>query len=316
MLQPVFPEEKRARLAYMLTEKLRQQFEQDKRDKIQAAKDEIQHLKEHGVQMKEAMPSVDIFGEKHPRVYFKGVSNPHAPFKEQYKQLTDQENYIKSLSERILSLERSQPPRAASIPRTLSSPTDIRNIQRMAIEAGMGGSEVEQLIEWEVKPLEMSEKDMLARFAKHLAYPGWQFGLLSSRTGEDYTTVMRNRLRMPESSSVTDRMHWQTIEVQLFISDCFRELPRLLAKEPIKVPSGKYEETLRVERTQQDLINETAMELSALPRFTAYAKAIEEQSGTQMVWKRKIQTLPLPSPLRGAESEAIARENGHLPIHA
>jgi hypothetical protein len=118
--------------------------------------------------------------------------------------------------------------------------------------------------------------------------------LLSPPTCKEYTTVMRNRLRMPESSSATDRSHWQTIETQLFVSDCFRKLPRLLAKEPIKVPSGKYEETLRVERTQQDLINEMAMELSSLPRFTANAKVIEERDKTQLVHKQQIQTLPMP----------------------
>jgi hypothetical protein len=42
------------------------------------------------------------------------------------------------------------------------------------------------------------------------------------------------------------------------------------------------------------LINEKAQELANLPRFTAYAKVIQENKGEQIVLKRKIETRPLP----------------------
>jgi hypothetical protein len=110
---------------------------------------------------------------------------------------------------------------------------------------------------------------------------------------------------------VIERTYWQTAELSLFLMYCFRQAPLILMGSSIKVPSGRYDETLKVERTQQDLINEMAMELSSLPRFQAYAKIIDEQDGVQRVLKHKIQTLPLPSALRGAEIEACLIEKSH-----
>ena len=59
-------------------------------------------------------------------------------------------------------------------------------------------------------------------------------------------------------------------------------MPYTLAREPIKVQSGRYDESLKVERTQQDLVNEMAQELIDLRPHTAYVKS---------AWKGKIQTL-------------------------
>jgi hypothetical protein len=89
-------------------------------------------------------------------------------------------------------------------------------------------------------------------------------------------------------------------------------VPRILAQQPFKVPSRKYDETLKVERTQQDLVNEMAQELSNLPQYTAYAKLIDEQNGVQRVLKHKIQTFPLPPAVRGAEIETSLIEKSHV----
>jgi hypothetical protein len=49
MLRPTIPEVKRSRLIYLMNEKLKQNFEQQKRDKIQALRDEIQYLDRFGI---------------------------------------------------------------------------------------------------------------------------------------------------------------------------------------------------------------------------------------------------------------------------
>jgi hypothetical protein len=132
---------------------------------------------------------------------------------------------------------------------------------------------------------------------------------VSDGTAEDYTTAMRNRLRISESSSLTSRARWQIIEVQRFINDCFQRLPRLLAKEPIKVPSGKYEETLKVERTQNDLIADMELELSRLEPRTAYVHVVQQRNGIQVVRQAKIRTLPLPQPNDQSLMDTIIKQS-------
>jgi hypothetical protein len=376
MLRPVLPDEKRARISYMLTEKLRQQFEQEKREqreKIQAARDEIQYLKEYGIRRvtfnyrNKRGEIVEGSMLRDPQKRFVAGKPMHYAGTREYEskvlaEADREEKRQQALWQQIQTLEQRQQPGAPNIPRTLSSPKDIRDIKRLAIEAGMGGSEVEQLIEWEVKPLERREKDALAALMTQSTYPidadfptdatlrGWwdrlrdedlrqiggqkdqlirkvheRYGYSRERAQElverrlrdvhsQYREGMAKRLCPTglTSEKASQRLRWQLSELKLFINSCFRMAPSILIKEPLKVPSGKYEESLKVERTQQDLINEMVMELSSLPRFTAYAKAIEEQNNIQRVWKRKIQTLALPSVRRGLESEVIALENGHL----
>jgi hypothetical protein len=68
----------------------------------------------------------------------------------------------------------------------------------------------------------------------------------------------------------------------------------VLTHFPVKIPSGKYDETMKVERTQADLINEMAQELTNLPNHTAYVKLLQvAESGAQTVLKRRVQTEPL-----------------------
>jgi hypothetical protein len=84
---------------------------------------------------------------------------------------------------------------------------------------------------------------------------------------------------------LNERFKWHITQLANFIEACFVKCAELLRAEPIKVPSGKFEEKMKVERTQADMINEMAQELSNLPRFTAYAKVLQETDGVQTVVK-------------------------------
>src|SRR5215213_8499090 len=66
----------------------------------------------------------------------------------------------------------------------------------------------------------------------------------------------------------------------------------------IKVPSGQYVEKPVSIRTVADMTNAMVQDLCELPRYTAYAKVLQETEGEQEVWKGKIKTnpmLPLPT---------------------
>jgi hypothetical protein len=97
----------------------------------------------------------------------------------------------------------------------------------------------------------------------------------------------------PYLQLIRKRTLWQINILHQFLFRCLWYCPIELEKQPVKTPSGKYDESLRVERTQQDLNNETVNELSNLPRFQAYVKLIDESGGKQGVRTHKMQTLPL-----------------------
>lgn len=59
----------------------------------------------------------------------------------------------------------------------------------------------------------------------------------------------------------------------------------------ILVPSKQYVEKQVPTRHEQDMVNHRARELLELPKYTAYAKVLQEVDGQQRVWKGKIQTL-------------------------
>ena len=61
----------------------------------------------------------------------------------------------------------------------------------------------------------------------------------------------------------------------------------------MKLTSGKFDETPKREHTQTEMIDVMTQELINLPRFTAYAKVIEEKGGGQAITKSKIKTLSL-----------------------
>lgn len=86
-------------------------------------------------------------------------------------------------------------------------------------------------------------------------------------------------------------------------------------KDPIKVQSNQYEEELPREKTQGEMVDIMAQELTNLPRFTACAKISQVEKGKQTVATQKIQTPPLVEPLEKEKAErdrALAIQNGHI----
>jgi hypothetical protein len=203
------------------------------------------------------------------------------------------------------------------IPTTFPDIALFQGIRQLATFIGMSPHELEQLITWEVKPLERQEKealdDLVILYANKEANPSC-FQQNQSRIHRNYATALNKRLSLGNGDAdvVTERLLWQMGELVVFLDMCLCNAPKVLRESPVKTPSGKYTETLKVERTQQDLINEMAMELASLPQYTAYAKLIAEQNGMQRVLKHKIQTLPLPPVVRGAEIEDALLEKSHV----
>jgi hypothetical protein len=117
---------------------------------------------------------------------------------------------------------------------------------------------------------------------------------MALRFGMDY-------LKLPETETdpylrlVSDRTGWQLNELQQFVVLCLRFLPSYLSHNPIKTQSAQYEEEPKREKTQGEMIDIMGQELANLPRFKAYAKAIQEFRGEQIVIKQNIQTYPLVS---------------------
>lgn len=62
-----------------------------------------------------------------------------------------------------------------------------------------------------------------------------------------------------------------------------------------------------ISRTHADMNVEMAQQLPVLPRFTAYARLIEEKDGQQRVIKKRIQTIALPKITREAREQAGKR---------
>jgi hypothetical protein len=87
-------------------------------------------------------------------------------------------------------------------------------------------------------------------------------------------------------------------EFPVKIIDEFYQFCLLLGRPEnhIKVPSGQYVEKPVHVRPVHDMTNEMAQELTNLPRYTAYAKVIQEKKEQQEVIKRKIKTKKSPEP--------------------
>jgi hypothetical protein len=220
--------------------------------------------------------------------------------------------------------------RMEDIPSTFPDMALYQGIQQLATYIGMPSHELEHLISWRVKPLDSTEEDTFYTLIKVLMDDGSQTMTNEGKRNaqqklpdlwvkhqaiEASIALKREgRTEFPRThlEKVSHRALWQIAELQYFLLWCFKGAVYGLEDAPVKLPSGKYNETLRVERTQQDIINEMAIELASLPRFTAYAKIIDEQSGRQKVLKSKIQTLPLPKVLRGAEIETSLIEKSHV----
>jgi hypothetical protein len=295
------PDEKRARLLYLLNEKRKQEHEQAKRDyeqkkrdliqeqrdKIQAIKDKIQNITTHGIRL----TNMPLLKNQH---LFKSL--PDGTYaKATDKEYQAQERYLYSLSQQILTLEQnplSLPP--SPFLQTINTlPEKYEDIEKLAIEAGMTFHEIENLIEWRNKPLTLSEQEALYTFI--------DYHIRKQQTTEEEVTAIENGLSINRN---------QLAIIQAFFILLFLLVP-CLKEKPIKIPSGHYDEALKVERTQQDLINEMAIELGRLPRFNAYYKIIEEREGRQRVLSGEMQTLPLPKETFTGDLIGYTKGNGY-----
>lgn len=76
-----------------------------------------------------------------------------------------------------------------------------------------------------------------------------------------------------------------------------------LPENHILVASGQYVEKPVNIATTQEMINQAVQALTDLPRYTAYAKTIQEQDGRQEVWKGRITTSTPPAKVNNLDIE-------------
>jgi len=257
-------DEKCARLLQLRNEKFRRDYEQEKqeyeqrkrdliqerRDKIQAAKDEIQYLKEYGITEK-------LYGVEGRRfaggpIYIKQVIDTWQQMTRE--QFLAQEKYKNELADRIIMYEQNKIslPREPVLQSMHSLPQKIDDIHTVAIQAGMAMHEIENLIEWRVKPFSAKEKHAIEPFV--LWYGEEVF--LSKEWGSNFAEMKEktvNDLVKTAFFGNSNYGNWQLTQLQHFITSIVR-LSAFLKEKPIKIPSGHYDESLKVERTQQDLI--------------------------------------------------------------
>ena len=75
----------------------------------------------------------------------------------------------------------------------------------------------------------------------------------------------------------------------------FRDVLQALVDQPITAGSGIYEMVPGIQRTFADMVNEMALELPNLPRYTAYCKVVKEVAGVQRILKYQVYPDPLSS---------------------
>jgi hypothetical protein len=190
----------------------------------------------------------------------------------------------KALFRLVLGIKSDTSPTIDDIPTTLSNQAELQGFQKLASYIGMSLHELENLIAWEPRPLTGEERDVIqhvaSKFAKTLPTPNERRDCVRS-----YIQAMSKRLseEWRASDTATNRLSWQISELVLFIGMCLNIAPERLRDFPVKLPSGKYSETLKVERTQQDLNNDMVQELLELQPHTAYVK--------KATWKGKIQSV-------------------------
>ncbi len=97
--------------------------------------------------------------------------------------------------------------------------------------------------------------------------------------------------------------------------DEFAKFCGLLAKPEnhVLVPGGQYIEKQVPLRQESDMVNEMARVLTGLPRYTAYARIVEEKGGEPIVWKGRIRTSKLTdAPAEGADAARAAIQKNAL----
>jgi hypothetical protein len=220
------------------------------------------------------------------------------------------------------------------IPTTIADCSLLQGIRQLAAYIGMPQHERDKLIEWKEKIWTQQDIELA----------GFMIGVVADKT--ERVDKERNRELQKTCVGYWNKYKALTIPIPMYhkgkiqntnqFEDNYRkmvfkralgqmfELQRIamwlfylagagLQQQPVRLQSNKYDETLKVERTQQDLINEMAIELGRLPRFNAYYKIIEEREDRQMVVSGKMQTLPLPAETVRADADimTIAKKAVH-----
>ena len=172
MLRPVIPEAKRSRLIYLMNEKLKQDFEKEKRDKIQVLRNEILRLKDEVANAPDPGRGMDdtTFRTLRHQAAFSSHYGTYASARRQLDNikyhhvwLREQGTRQEALWQQLQELEKTQSPTFHRMPSSPLSPKDIQEILSIAShQAGMSMSEVEQLIEWEAYAFTRGETDALA----------------------------------------------------------------------------------------------------------------------------------------------------------
>jgi hypothetical protein len=229
---------------------------------------------------------------------------------------TSEDKYVKQTAEKLLEIDLSD------IPSRLTTKF-VQTWRNFAIKRGFSQYELEQFIQWRIRPLNPLEEELLTGIVKSnmkiehmdsrmeniiLEYQGVMLlPMLRDELGfefEDQLKLLKNKghaipyemLRQYETfhKKIRPLLSWQFAGLQGLVSLGIYGGGRMLKREPVKVPSGKYDETPKRERTQAEMIDVMAQELTNLLRFTAYAKIIQEKGGGQTVWKGPITMLTLP----------------------
>jgi hypothetical protein len=240
------------------------------------------------------------------------------PAGEKSKLMHAQDEHLKSLAQQILDLERSQPRFHTDIPSRELPPQAITEIYAIAADVGMPTHEIENLIEWEINPFTPEERTVLKKYIGITALIVHhkdninRYGHMQQDIVNEYCCAMANRHRafLLDTPLAFARMNWQNSAKSYFVSGLTNAFSHYLLENPVKIPSGKYVETLKVERTQQDLNNEMVSELVSLPRFQAYVKLIQETDGRQSVATHKIETHPLPEKPE-SDIETLVTQSGY-----
>jgi hypothetical protein len=220
------------------------------------------------------------------------------------------------------------------IPSTIEDCSLLEGIRQLAHYIGIPQHESDKLIEWRIKPWMPQVEQLVANKIRLTADQAFELKIGKKEHTELYSTTIDqwkkfialttpvplwhkgqfqyiNEMGDLYRKKVLNRAWAQVSELGRLASWLFSLACSMLYQKPMRLPSGKYDETLTVERTQQDLINEAAIELGRLPRFNAYYKIIEEREGTQTVLTGQLQTLPLPPATVNAGVVDYARQGSH-----
>jgi hypothetical protein len=166
-----------------------------------------------------------------------------------------------------------------------------------ALFYGFSSHECEKLIQWkkmEILPELAKPIISLIESTANMGIKGNAENLAQISQDFVFAMLMYCKLFYPvdfvksHTDQIVDRSMWQIAEIMSFVT-YLRAVGSMLSAMPIKTKSGVYTETVRMERTQIDIVNEMVQELSSLPRFIAYAKILEGDT----VKKHKIKTHPL-----------------------